>query len=65
MKMIELTIWDNNPIYINPDYIVTIYTEDLNSKIFTRVGTVGITVGEEILVKETPEEILNLIKNAK
>lgn len=65
MEMIQLEIWDGNPIYINPDYIVTLYTESLNSKTFTRVGTIGITVGEEVLVKETPEEILNLIKNAK
>ena len=67
MGMIELTIWDNNPLYINPDYIVTIYTEKYFSteKFYTRIGLVGINVGEEFLVKETPEQILNLIKNAK
>ena len=69
-RIIELTstFYDETIIYINTDYIIkivpSIYYEDIE---FTKMG-IGSTIylngdNMSISVKETPEEILKLVKD--
>lgn len=62
-KFIELTNTINIKVQVNIDFIIKFYeTEKISGLKFTMVQTMS-NYGNEIEVKETAKEILNLINN--
>ena len=62
-KFIELTNTINIKVQVNIDFIIKFYETEKNSGLkFTMVQTMS-NYGNEIEVKETVKEILNLINN--
>ena len=57
MKFIKLTTSQNKTIFINPDHIIYIGTSDS--------GHTYVVANTNIWVKETPEEIMEMIKEEK
>lgn len=73
MKLLKLRKLDNDtPIWINPDYIVRMEhhhndgTRLKLTSIDTHSSTVGLLIrSDTVLVKEMPEEIINVLRMDK
>ena len=59
--MLKLTRRDNNDIYINPTYIVTIIPYGITETDSARIRTIN---GAEYYVQETAEEIIKKMEEA-
>jgi|688.fasta_scaffold2673410_2 hypothetical protein len=70
MKLIELTLKNNTPVWINPEHIGHLYVEESYVEpnktipVSTRIGITTHNNGG-LTVKQTPEQIITLIQTTR
>jgi uncharacterized protein YlzI (FlbEa/FlbD family) len=63
MKIIELTGQDGRPLYLNAEFIVSFFSISEKSRLEYKGSYVNdISGGDSFEVRETPEQIIKLIK---
>ena len=61
IRLIELTTVNSEKIWMNAALITVFHKEDRGGEVFTRVGLTGRMI---FTVKETPEDIVKLVKES-
>lgn len=61
IRLIELTTVNSEKIWMNASLITVFHKEDRGGEVFTRVGLTGRMI---FTVKETPEDIVKLVKES-